>query len=130
MLQRNVPALVIAFVMASSCARTPADSFTEADSRAIQASNDIFTNAVKDTNASAVADLYVADAIVMPPNGPEIRDRDGIMRWVRSNPPLTTFEIRTGEIEGRDDLAYVYGRYSLVAAPPGMATISDSGKYV
>jgi ketosteroid isomerase-like protein len=45
-------------------------------------------------------------------------------------PPITAFELRTEEVEGTADLAYVRGRYTMTMSPPGAPAIADSGKYL
>jgi len=51
--------------------------------------------------------------------------------WLGTFPALQDFEITADEIVGADDLAFVRGRYRLVAtAPPGSAPLADQGHYM
>ena len=43
---------------------------------------------------------------------------------------MTDLRLEPVEIIGRDDLAYVWGRYSFVMLPPNAPALPDSGKYI
>ncbi len=50
---------------------------------------------------------------------------------VEKFPPLTDFKPSTVRVDGRDDLAYVLGTYTMTFVPPGASgPVKDSGKYV
>ncbi|MBI4420269.1 MAG: DUF4440 domain-containing protein, partial [Gemmatimonadetes bacterium] len=57
--------------------------------------------------------------------------QSAIESWLRAYPPFSDFTLEQITVEGRGDLAYVHGRYSLMVTPPGASAASkDEGKYV
>jgi uncharacterized protein (TIGR02246 family) len=82
-------------------------------------------------NWSTVAALYVEDAVLNPPHEPAVKDRTAINAWLEKFPPITAFKVNNVKVEGRDDLAYVLGAYTMTIVPPGAPRpVNDSGKYV
>jgi ketosteroid isomerase-like protein len=72
---------------------------------------------------------YAPDAIVQPPNAPALSGRDNLKSFFASYLPMKLYKATIETIEGRNDLAYVRGRYEMewaTAAGSG----SDRGKYV
>jgi len=68
---------------------------------------------------------------VMPPGHPTVRGRDAIQKWIAGFPRATRFDNEIEQIDGRGDLAYVRGRYSMTLQPQGAPTpVEDAGKYV
>ena len=44
---------------------------------------------------------------------------------------MTDFKLRNTKVEGRDDLAYVQGTYTMTVAPPGVSEpVQVSGYYL
>lgn len=127
---------VLAFVAATAagCA-TPATRETPmtlpaADADAIRAAAAAYVTAMRDTAYEQWADMYTADALLLPPNMPPVQGREAMIAMVRSFPPVTAFDLRPIEIEGRGDLAYAYGRFTMTFSMPGGAAAPDSGKYI
>jgi uncharacterized protein (TIGR02246 family) len=80
---------------------------------------------------ATVAGLCLDDAVLYPPNEPAVRGRAAIRAWLAKFPPLTDFTSTNVKVEGRDDLAYVLGTYTMTIAPPGApGPVKDSGKWV
>jgi ketosteroid isomerase-like protein len=52
------------------------------------------------------------------------------MAWAGTVPPNRDFTLRQIDVDGRGDLAYVYGKYSWVLMIPGQPPVPDSGKYI
>jgi len=73
---------------------------------------------------------YVEDAVLYPPNEPAVKGRAAIRSWLEKFPPVTEFKLTNVKVEGRDDLAYVLGAYTMTLVPPGATPVKDSGKYV
>ena len=82
-------------------------------------------------NWDAVAALYTDDAVASPPHAPGLKGRAAIKAWLEQLPPMTAFKANNVIVDGRDDLAYVVGTYTMTIVPPGApGPINDSGKYV
>ncbi len=96
--------------------------------------NDVTQRQVKAALAkdwATFAAVYVDDAVLNPPNEPAVKGRAAIRSWAEKFPPLTAFTATSVKVEGRDDLAYVLGTYTMTIAPPGApGPVKDSGKYV
>jgi uncharacterized protein (TIGR02246 family) len=77
------------------------------------------------------AALFLDDAVVYPPNEPAVKSRASIRAWLEKFPPITEFKLINVSVEGREDLAYVLGTYTMTIAPPGApGPVKDSGKFV
>jgi uncharacterized protein (TIGR02246 family) len=77
------------------------------------------------------AALFLDDAVVNPPNEPAVKGRAAIRVWLEKFPPITEFKLNNEKVEGRDDLAYVLGTYTMTIVPPGApGPVKDSGKFV
>jgi uncharacterized protein (TIGR02246 family) len=103
---------------------------SEADRTAIR---QVDENLVKLANAQdskgAVA-LYADDATVLPPNQAALEGRAAIQAWMEAPRPVSNFQMKSLEIEGRGDLAYDRGTYSVTVTPAGAAPIQNRGKYL
>ena len=77
------------------------------------------------------AALFLDDSAVYPPNEPAVKGRAAIRAWLEKFPPLTEFTLNNVKVEGREDLAYALGTYTMTIAPPGApGPVHDSGKFV
>ena len=80
---------------------------------------------------TAFAAVYLDDAVLNPPNEPAVKGRAAIRVWAAQFPPMTDFKVSLVKVDGRDDLAYVLGTYTMTIAPLGApGPVKDSGKYV
>jgi ketosteroid isomerase-like protein len=132
-MRHRVAAIVLAglVVVAAACSgAATAPPFSEADAAAIRARAEAYVKAVRDNDWTTWADLYVADAMVLPPNGPAIRGRESMIQWARALPPITSFTRTSDELEGSGNMAYLRGGYQWVLSPPGAAAMPDTGKYL
>jgi uncharacterized protein (TIGR02246 family) len=78
-----------------------------------------------------LAGLYTDDGVLMPPNAPAVRGRTAIREFVAAMGKITVMELELVELDGRDDLAYVAGKYRMALQLPGMASpVEDRGKYL
>lgn len=108
-----------------------AAELTDVDTEAIRSSTNAFVQAVTAADWNSVAALYTEDAIVMPPNAPAATGRSAIREWLGSFPPMSDFDLEVEEVEGRGDLAYARGTYTMELNPPGAPNpIRDRGKYI
>ena len=122
---------VILSVAAAACAApSPPAGLAEADITAIRTASADFQKAVRDTAWEAWANFYTADATFGPPNSPPLTGHDALVAFGRTFPPTRDFTLRHVDIDGRGDLAYVYGKYSWVIIVPGQPELPDSGKYI
>ena len=74
--------------------------------------------------------ILADDVVLLPANAPAIAGRAAAEKYFRGFPPFKDLRVEPIEIEGRGDLAYVRGRYSIVVTPPGAPEQRDSGKYL
>jgi uncharacterized protein (TIGR02246 family) len=101
---------------------------------AIRGIDSAFAAAAESGNAEAVAALYTTDARLMPPNEPVVKGREAIQKfWGGFLAAYSVkFEITADEVEGRGDLAYARGRYTMDGTPKagGPPPFHDEGKYL
>jgi len=104
-------------------------SLSEEDIAAIRNTAAAYHEAAVAKDWDAVATYYTTDAVIMPPNQPAVQGRDGIKEWYASFPPVTEVELPIIEIDGRGDLAYARGTYTLTIVMEGVTEpLTDSGK--
>ena len=74
---------------------------------------------------------YAEDAVVLPPNGPSVQGWAEMGSWFASAPSISDFKPEIIEVDGRGDLAYVRGKYSMMITLPGASEpVKDTGKYI
>jgi ketosteroid isomerase-like protein len=101
------------------------------DIAAIETTQLQFAAAFLRRDFDALAALYTDDAVVMPPNEPAVHGRTALKAWMAAFPVVTDFTLSTGRIEGRADLAYVRGTYTMTLRPEGGQTpVMVRGKYL
>ncbi len=106
-------------------------ALSQADVAKINEATQTFVKAALAKDWATLAALYVDDAVLNPPNEPAVKGRAAIRAWMEKFPPITDFKASNVRVEGRDDLAYVLGTYTMAIAPPGTpGPVKDSGKYV
>jgi ketosteroid isomerase-like protein len=74
--------------------------------------------------------MYADDGAVLPPNGIAVQGRQAIQKWLGEFPPISDFKLEPVDVDGRGDIAYARGNYSMTLSPPGVAPIRDHGKWV
>lgn len=122
---------LLGFALAAACQPAPPAGLSDADRAAIDSTARVFVrHALANDFAALTRDYYTDDAIVLPPNAPSVTGPAAIEAMFKTFPPITAFELKTEEVEGTADLAYVRGRYSMTMSPPGAPAIADSGKYL
>jgi uncharacterized protein (TIGR02246 family) len=111
-----------------SCA-TKAPS-TQGDVRsAIEAANKQFMQAVGRGDAGQLANLYTADAQLLPPGSPTVTGRQAIREYWQGGitAGLKSLVLTTVEVEAHDGTAYEVGKYEI---PGAGGKAADTGKYV
>lgn len=78
-------------------------------------------------NPGALASLYTEQAVFMPPEEPAVTGREALGSWFGCLPPRAGIRVTLDEIDGREDLAYVRGTYSMTFAGPGGAPPAPLG---
>jgi ketosteroid isomerase-like protein len=86
--------------------------------------------APKADNAAYVKLYYAEDATVLPANMPPVKGQAAILAMFETLPPLSDFKPEIVDLNGRGDLAYVRGNYTMTMTPPGAPAVTDKGKYV
>jgi len=101
------------------------------DEAALRALLDRWQQAARAKDWAALAATYTDSGMFMPPNGPAVEGRAAIEAWFKAFPPMSDITVTPGEIDGRADVAYDRGTYSLALASPAKGQpASDKGKYV
>jgi len=121
---------ILLLCFAFSCQRE-AGPLSDDDVAAIKASIEAYMQAVRSEDSAATAALYTENAVLMPPNESMIQGRAAIQTWEEAGPITTEFNLTVEEIDGRGDLAFVRGTYSITVVLEGAPEpIQDTGKYV
>ena len=108
-----------------------AKALTPADVGRINEVGQIAMKAAVAGDHATWAALFLDDAVLNPPNQPAVNGRAAIRAWLEKLPPITEFNLNPVKVEGRADLAYVLGTYTMTLAPPGApGPVKDTGKYV
>ena len=101
------------------------------DVAAIRATDERFAELIIRRDFDALVELYTENAVFMPPHQPAVRGRAALRAWMSAFPNVSRFAFDVDEIDGRADLAYVRGRYSMTLQPDGAPEpISDVGKFI
>ncbi|HKQ34784.1 MAG TPA: SgcJ/EcaC family oxidoreductase [Nitrospiraceae bacterium] len=80
---------------------------------------------------AAFAVQYADECILYPPNAPAIQGKAAIRAWIETFPPITGVTTTIVTMDGRGDLAYVVGTYTMTfIASSGEPPKKDIGKYV
>jgi uncharacterized protein (TIGR02246 family) len=104
---------------------------SQADVLKINEINQTATKAALARDFETWAALFLDDAVVNPPNEPAVKGRAAIRAWLEKLPPITEFKLNNEKVEGREDLAYVLGTYTMTITLSGApGPVKDSGKFV
>lgn len=128
----EVVALVTcAWLIVVPCEARTGKNLSQTDVRKIDEATQAAMDAAVAKDFAAWAALFLDDSAVYPPNEPAVTGRAAIRAWMEKLPPITEFKLNNVKVEGREDLAYVLGTYTMTMAPPGApGPIKDSGKFV
>ena len=104
---------------------------SESDLRGINEVSQSYAKAVLAREWKAVAALYTDDGVLYPPGEAAVKGRKPIESCLTALPPMTDFKLRTTKIDGRVDLAYVQGTYSMTPTATGQAKpVEESGYFL
>ncbi len=103
---------------------------SSADEDAIRQSAADFVTAALANDANALANLYAEDAVLMFPNEPAVVGRDAIRTRLAAD-TYQAFTLQVSSVEGRGDLAYSRGTYTIRFQPGSEGDfIDDTGKWL
>lgn len=106
-------------------------ALSDADLAAIRSVPQAYAQAVLAGDAAAVAATYTEDGVEMPPNLPAREGRAAILEWYEAGLQVTAFSVTSVDTDGRGDVAYDRGTFSITLTPPGMTEpMDDTGKYL
>jgi uncharacterized protein (TIGR02246 family) len=121
-------ALVVG-VLAHGPAGAQSPGLSAVDAKTITAVNDAFGGGIMAKDWKAVSALYASDGVFYPPGESAVKGRPAIEACLTAFPAVTAFSLRTTKIDGRGDLAYVQGTFTMTLAPPGGAKPSQESGY-
>jgi uncharacterized protein (TIGR02246 family) len=142
---RAISPILLAMMLLPGCRPSPgvpdgaggggeARPLAAADLAAIRANDSAFTAAANAGDAAAVATVYLADARLLPPNSPPVEGREAVQKFWGGffDAYRARFTLVSDEVEGREDLAYLRGHYTLDGTPrtKGGAPLHDEGKFL
>lgn len=128
----KIVALAAGVLLASHAALAQsAKGLSAAEVDRIKVSSQAFAKAMVAKDWAAVAAQYTPDLSFNPPNEVAITGQAALTTWLGQLPPVTQFDFTNLKIEGRDDLAYVLGNYTMTMQVPGAAApVKDAGKFI
>jgi len=127
-------ALIAALLLLAGCqAPAPQEQapagLTEEDHAAIEATVQTFVAGVLAGDAAMVAGTYTEDALLMPPNHPNVTGREAIEAYFASWPTVSEFDCRITEVSGSGDTAYIVGSYTMTIPMEEGDPIMDEGSF-
>lgn len=127
----RVGSLLVGFFLAG-CQAPPAEPgpLAEADAAAIRDAVGTLQRSALEGDWATYAAQFAEDGVALPPNGPAVEGRQAIQEWASAY-SVSVFTMNQLNLEGRGDLAYRRGSFSITLTPPGMREeVSDEGKFV
>jgi uncharacterized protein (TIGR02246 family) len=134
----------LAFLLATACTSAPAERapggvdkaqpLAAEDIAAIRATDSTFAGALGAGDAAGVAAIYLPDAHLLPPNLAAVEGREAIQQFFAGflKAYHITIVISADEIEGRGDLAFARGHYTMEGTPKAAGTppLREEGKFL
>src|SRR5262245_31162776 len=106
-------------------------ALSTADHATIRTSSDRLAQLIVAGDFDSVVGLYTENVVFMPPHEPAVRGRTAYRRWADRFPRVSRMSFTIDEIDGRADLAYVRGSYSMTLHPEGApGPVEDTGKFL
>jgi uncharacterized protein (TIGR02246 family) len=126
---------VPAVILAAACQPSANPGGLSAkDEAAVRAVDSAWVAGANAGQAEGVAATYASDAVLLPPNGSPVEGHDAIRDFWGGF--LKTYEVRVeigdDAVEGRGDLAYIRGHYTMTTTPKAGAPAlpREDGKYL
>ena len=128
--------ICLAALLTAAFACKPADTSASAK-QAIDSANAQWPRLTSTGHADSIAELYAADAVLMPPNMPTVKGKDAIRTFfavINTIEPRPTLTLRAEMVIGTGASAVERGRWHWAfpagaTLPPGTPAV-DSGKYI
>ena len=105
----------------------------DADAAAIAKIRADYEKATNARDFAAIARLYTADGVEMPPNGPAAKGRaaiEAMNKKMATSMNVTNLKIVSTDTHISGDTAYDVGTYTQRITPKGGPAIDDRGKFV
>lgn len=126
---RRIPSIVLTIALVVIACQPGVGPLSEEDVANIRSAHAAYQEVALAKDWSAVVQYYTTDAVIMPPNQPAVHGRDAIRDWYATFPSVTEVELPIVEIDGRGDIAYVRGTYTLTMVIEGAPEpVTDTGK--
>jgi len=129
-LQRGITLLALCALTGAACQGQSTATLAEADQASIRQAADAWVAAAKAMDSEAMAALYDADAMLLPPNHEVVKGSTAIAEFFVSFPPFTDLQAQQIELDGRGDMAYARGSFSMMIQLPDGVSVPERGKYM
>jgi uncharacterized protein (TIGR02246 family) len=131
-IRARLGALAMSAVFMSACSGSTEPQFVQADANSIRQRTQDFEAAFNSKEAAKVVAFYPAESVLMPPNAPTIRGKEGIERFYAElyAQGATDLEMDTKDVRGHGTLAYEAGGYTMNRKPAKGNAVRDRGKYL
>jgi ketosteroid isomerase-like protein len=104
-------------------------SLSDEDLDQIRAMEQSHVRYTLDANWDRMNEDYAANVLILPANQPEIRGKQALRQWQDAYPPVAGYQMRFVEIDGRSDMAFVRGEYT-VTIPLETGKMVDTGRFL
>jgi uncharacterized protein (TIGR02246 family) len=105
----------------------------EADTAAINQVAESWADAFKAADAAALASLYTADSVLMPPNEEAVKGREAEQVWNQQlfdQFSVEQAELSTDELVVSGDWAFRVGSFEMTMTTAEGISVEDSGKFI
>lgn len=127
---RKLSSAALMLIISLGACQSYPNGLSDADVSAIEASSDEWVATYNENDWEALAELFAADAAMMPPNSTAVVGRDAIAAWEAEYETGFQIAFDVQDIKGEGNLAYVRGR-SCVFIPLETGGFGvDVGKYL
>jgi ketosteroid isomerase-like protein len=116
---RSLAIAAVSFFFLTIACHPELGALSEEDVAAIRDTAAAYHEAAVAKDWDAISTFFTTDAVAMPPHQPVVQGRAGIKEWYASFPPVMDVELPIVEIDGRGDLAYTRGTYSMTMVMEG-----------
>ena len=115
----------------AGCQQSAPAGLSDADKAVLRGKAERTMKTVNSKDYASWASDFTEDAEWLGANGPAVKGREAIQKSVAGGPVISDLALTQVDIDGRGDLAYVRGNFTLKVTPPGApAAIEDKGKYI
>ena len=108
---------------------TEAASLSNEDLAEIRAMEESHPRYALDRDWDRMNEDYAEDVLILPSNQPEVRGKQALRQWQDAYPPVVGSQMRFVEIDGRGDMAFVRGEYTVTALLE-TGEMTDTGRFL